>query len=128
MQNVFPILIVNNYKRALVLGTCSFSDLQDKSSLKWKASILLFKTIAGSAYQEFNEFGAFVSSQDVSQLKWTFFRVPFLTNSPAASVNATFVGSGSDGMSLSRKSMAAWVLNQLPEDSEWVGKAPTLSN
>lgn len=128
MKNIFPILIANNYKRALVLGTCSFSDLQDKSSLKWKASILLFKTIAWSAYQEFNGLGVFVSSQDVSQLKWTFFRVPFLTNSPAAPINATFVGSDSDGMSLSRKSMAAWVLEKLPEDSEWVGKAPTLSN
>lgn len=128
MKNIFPILIANNYKRAMVLGTCSFPDPQDKSSLKWKASVLLIKTIAWSAYQEFNGLGEFVSSQDVSQLKWTLFRVPFLTNSPAAAVNATFAGTGSDGMFLSRKSMAAWVLDQLPEDSEWVGKAPMLGN
>lgn len=128
MKNIFPILVANNYKRALVLGTCSFPVPQDKGALKWKASVILIKIIGGSAYQEFNGLGAFVSSQDVSQLKWTLFRVPFLTNSPSAPVNATFTGSGSDGMFLSRKSMATWVLDQLPEDSEWVGKAPVLGN
>lgn len=128
MKSIFPILIANNYKRALVLATCSFRAPEDKDALKWKAVIFLIKTFFRPGYEEFNGLGAFVSSQDTSQLKWTLFRVPVLNDGPAAPVNATFTGSGSDSIFLSRKSMAAWVLDQLPEDSEWVGKAPALGN
>ncbi|KAL1984024.1 hypothetical protein VTN96DRAFT_9621 [Rasamsonia emersonii] len=128
MKLIFPLLIANNFKRALVLGTCSFQAPQDKGALKWKASIILVKIIGGSAFEEFNGLGAFVTSQDVTQLKWTLFRVPFLNNGPEAPVTATFTGSGRDGMFLSRKSIAAWVLKEMNEESNWIGKAPVLSN
>ncbi|KAJ5894533.1 hypothetical protein N7495_006224 [Penicillium taxi] len=128
MKHIFPTLVANNYKRALVLGTCSFPAPEDKGALKWKLSIILVKIIGGSAYDEFKGLGSFVTSQDVSQLKWTLFRVPFLTNSPTAPVTASYTGTGSDGMFLSRASLAAWVLDQIPEGSDWVGKAPVLSS
>ena len=128
MNRIFPILVANHYKRALVLGTCSFPVPQDKGALKWKASILLIKLIGGSAYDEFNGLGVAVTSQDVSQLKWTLFRVPFLNNGPSTPVKASYTGTGSDGMFLSRASLAAWVMDQMSEDSEWVGKSPVLSN
>jgi hypothetical protein len=128
MKFIFPLLIDNNYKRALVLGTCSFPAPQDKGGLKWKVSIILVKIIGGSAYQEFNGLGSFVSSHDPKELKWTLFRVPFLGNGAEAPVKATFTGSGDDGMFLSRKSIAVWVLAEMSEDSTWIGKAPVLSN
>jgi hypothetical protein len=128
MKLIFPLLISNHFKRALVLGTCSFTAPEDKGALKWRASVVLIKIIGGSAFQEFNGLGAFVTSQDVAQIKWTLFRVPFLGNGPAAPVKATYTGSGQDGMFLSRKSIAAWVLSELGEGSKWVGKAPVLSN
>jgi hypothetical protein len=128
MKCIFPILVENNYERAMVLGTCSFPAPQDKGALKWKASIILVKIIGGSAYDEFRGLGEFVASQDVSQLKWTLFRVPFLTNGPLAPVTASYTGTGADGMFLSRKSLATWVLDHITGDSEWVGKAPVLSN
>lgn len=128
MKLIFPLLIANNFKRALVLGTRSFQAPQDKGALKWKASIILVKIIGGSAFEEFNGLGAFVTSQDVTQLKWTLFRVSFLNNSPEALVAATFTGSGRDGMFLSRQSIAAWVLKEMNEESNWIGKAPVLSN
>ncbi|RHZ57679.1 uncharacterized protein CDV56_105902 [Aspergillus thermomutatus] len=112
----------------MVLGTCSFTAPQDKGALKWKASIILVKIIGGSAYDEFKGLGAYVTSQDVSQLKWTLFRVPFLNTGPNAPVTATFTGSGDDGMFLSRKSLANWVLDEMTENSAWVGKAPVLAN
>jgi hypothetical protein len=120
MKRIFPILVANHYKRAMVLGTCSFPARQDKGALKWKASTLLIKIIGGSAYDEFKGLGVFVTSQDISQLKWTLFRVPFLNNGPKAA--------GSDGMFLSRASLAAWVIDQISEDSDWVAKSPLLSN
>jgi hypothetical protein len=128
MKHIFPILVDNNYKRAMVLGTCSYTAPEDKGALKWKASIFLIKIIGGSAYEELNSLGSFVASQDASQLEWTLFRVPFLTNGPDAPVTATYTGTGKDGLFLSRKSLATWVLDQISEDSEWVGKSPVLSN
>lgn len=128
MKRIFPILIESHYERAMVLGTCSYPAPQDKGSLKWKASVILIKIIGGSAYDEFRDLGEFVASQDASQLKCTLFRVPFLTNGPNAPVTASYTGTGDDGMFLSRKSLATWVLDHITGNSEWVGKAPVLSN
>ncbi|KAE9369725.1 hypothetical protein N431DRAFT_414017 [Stipitochalara longipes BDJ] len=128
MKLLFPLLIQNNFNRALVLGTCSFPAPPDKPSWKWPALIFAIKLIGGSAYAEFNGLGEFVTSQDVDKIKWTLFRVPFLGNGEEQAVTATFTGSGKDGMFLTRKSMAAWVLSEIGEDSEWVGQAPVLCN
>ncbi|KAK5325778.1 hypothetical protein LTR93_003998 [Exophiala xenobiotica] len=128
MKKLFPLLSANHYERALVLGTCSYPAPEDKGGLKRKASVALIKIIGGTAYQEFNGLGTFVASSDASQLKWTLFRVPFLGNGPEKPVTATYTGSGSDGMFLSRKSIAAWVLQEMSPDSAWVGKTPVLSN
>ncbi|KAM0809486.1 hypothetical protein AB5N19_09830 [Seiridium cardinale] len=128
LKTIFPLLIANNYKRAMVLGTPSFTAPQDAGALKWKLSVLLIKVIGGSAYEEFSGLGAVVSSYDTAQLKWTLFRVPFLGNGPEKPVNATYTGSGTDGMFLSRKSIAAWVLKEMNDGSEWIGKTPVLSN
>jgi len=128
LKKLWPLLIEHNYQRALVLGTCSYPAAEDKGALKWKATIILVKIIAGSAYQEFNGLGAFIASQDVSKLKWTLFRVGFLGNGPAKPVHATYTGSGKDGLQISRKSIADWVLANLSPKSEWVGKTPVLCN
>lgn len=128
MKLLFPLLIQNSFHRALILGTCSFPSPSDKPSWKWSASIALIKLIGGSAYSEFRGLGEFVTSQDVDKIKWTLFRVPFLGNGAEKSVTATFAGSGKDGMFLSRKSIAAWVLSEMGEESEWVGEAPALCN
>lgn len=69
-----------------------------------------------------------MTQRDLEEVKWTLFRVPFLTNGEAARVKACFTGEGDDGMFLSRKSIAEWVLREMGEGSDWVGKAPVLSN
>ena len=128
VELLFPILVANNFKRALVLGTCSYPAPEDKGALKWKASIVLIKIIGGSAYDEFHGLGKLVSSYNSRELKWTLFRVPFLGNGEAAPVTATYTGSGKDGMFLSRKSIVAWTLKEMGQDSEWIGKTPVLCN
>lgn len=128
MKLIFPLLIANRFERAMVLGTCSFTTPEDRGALKWKLSIVLIKIIGGSAFDEFKGLGRFVTSQDEARLKWTLFRVPFLGTGPEAPVLATFTGSGDDGMFLSRKSLAAWVLRELSSTSDWIGKAPAISN
>lgn len=122
------MLVANNYKRAMVLGTCSYPSPQDKGGIKWKLSIVLVKIIGGSAYEEFRGLGEFVTSQDLTQLPWTLFRVPFLTNGGEAPVTASYTGRGGDGFFLSRKSMARWVLNEMDGNSVQIGETPVISN
>jgi hypothetical protein len=50
-----------------------------------------------------------------------------LTNSAAKPTTATIIGSGEDGLLLSRKSLAVWLLKEL-EEGKWIGKAPVLSS
>jgi hypothetical protein len=64
----------------------------------------------------------------VNSLKWTLFRVGFLGNGEERRVTATYTGSGKDGMMISRKSIASWVLREIGEESEFVGKAPFICN
>lgn len=128
MKLIFPMLVANHYKRAMVLGTCSYPAPQDKGGLKWKLCVALVKLVGGSAYQEFRGLGEYIASQDLHQLRWTLFRVPFLTNGAEGAVNATYTGSGDDGLFLSRKSLVRWVLQEMCEDSSWTGKAPAISN
>ncbi|GAB7347494.1 hypothetical protein MBLNU459_g4400t1 [Dothideomycetes sp. NU459] len=118
-----PLLVENNFRRALVLCTPSHHDPADKPAWKWKASVTLIKLIGGSAYQEMVAIGSGMTAQPVDKLAWTVFRVGFLTNGAAGPVEATYTGSGKDGMSISRESMVQWVLQEAVED-KWVGKAP----
>ncbi|KAF4769999.1 hypothetical protein N7455_006343 [Penicillium solitum] len=115
-KRIFPILVAHHYKRAMVLGTPSFTAPQDK------ASVVRIKLIASSAYDEFKGLGEFVTPRDVSQLKWTLFGVPLLTNGSVVPVTATYTGTDSDGMFLSRASLAAWISDHISEDSDWAGK------
>lgn len=56
-----------------------------------------------------------------------YLRVPILTNGAAKPTTATILGSGEDGLLLSRKSLAAWLVKEL-EEGKWIGKAPVLSS
>ncbi|KAI9733821.1 MAG: hypothetical protein M1818_007088 [Claussenomyces sp. TS43310] len=122
-----PLLVEHKYQRALILCTPSYHAPKDKGGLKWRLSVMLIKIIGGSAYQEFSGLGALVASQDTAALKWTIFRVGFLGNGEVKPVKATFTGSGEDGIGISRKSIAAWVLAEIKEE-KWVGEAPLLCN
>ncbi|KAE8312105.1 hypothetical protein BDV41DRAFT_307527 [Aspergillus transmontanensis] len=125
---IFPMLVANNYKRAMVLGTCSYPSPRDIGGIKWKLSVALIKIIGGSVYEEFRGLGEFVASQDATQLQWTLFRAPFLTNGAEAPVTATHTGHDDDSFFLSRKSMASWVLKEMDTNSVQVGKTPVISN
>jgi len=71
--------------------------------------------------------GRATAALDLDKVKWTFFRVPWLGTGEAQEVKAGYLGSGSDGMFLNRKSMAVWVLNEAVEN-KWVGEAPMLNH
>lgn len=125
---LFPLMQENNFHRALCLSTPSFIVPEDKGSMKWSVIIMGIKTVAKAAYLEIiglSEYVASIPTHD--ELRWTIYRVPFLTNSEAKPVRASYIGSGEDGITLSRKSMAEWVLHEMQE-MKWIGHAPLISN
>lgn len=124
---LYPRLIEHGYERALILSTPSYVAAEDKGGLKWTAVVSLIKVIGGSAYQEISGLGKLTAEVPVGKLAWTLFRVPFLTNGNAGPVEAAYTGSGADALTLSRKSMAEWLIQELNE-GKWVGKAPLISN
>lgn len=104
----------------------------------------MIKLAGGSAYDEVNGIGRVVSALPTSDLQWTLFRysltricsfgkqltfgsVPLLTNGEAKPVRAGMIGEGQDGIVLSRRSIAVWILQELSE-KKWIGKAPALCN
>lgn len=64
-----------------------------------------------------------------SDLDWTLFRVPHLTEASAdLPVYAGLIGPGYKGsLELSRASQARWILKEI-EDRAWIKQAPALGN
>lgn len=72
--------------------------------------------------------GEFVSSLSVDEgVRWTIFRVGGLTNGAEGPVKATYPGSGEDGLYISRRSVARWVLEEVVQ-GKWVGGTPYVCN
>lgn len=87
----------------------------------------------GDAWEEVNGIGKVVTrlreeeEEEEGRLEWTVFRVPGLTKAAAGPVRAGFIGEKGDGLLLSRKSLAVWVLQEV-EERKWVGRCPALSD
>lgn len=79
-------------------------------------------------YGEMIHVGAYITTLPAEDgIKWTLFRVGGLTNGEMRPVNATFLGSGSDGMWISRASVAEWVMDEAIQE-KWVREMPYICN
>lgn len=79
-------------------------------------------------YREMLRVGEYIASIPVENgAKWTLFRVGGLTNGEQRPVKTTFLGSGSDGMWISRASVARWVLEEATQ-TKFVGEIPYICN
>jgi hypothetical protein len=85
------------------------------------------KTFYSYAYGEVTETGNYATSQPAGKMEWTLFRVGRLTDGPEKPVQATYLGSGQDSLSISRASVAQWVLEEIAEKRR-VEKAPYICN
>jgi hypothetical protein len=79
-------------------------------------------------YGEMISVGEYVTSLPAEDdIKWTLFRVGGLTNGEKLPVEATFLGTGKDGMWISRASVAEWVMEEAIQE-KWVRRIPYICN
>ncbi|TIC65452.1 hypothetical protein E3Q01_02147 [Wallemia mellicola] len=81
-------------------------------------------------WEEFNEMvsvGELVTLRSPADMTWTLFRVGGLTDGAEKDTTATMLGSGKDNVTISRESVAAWLLKEI-KDSQWKLKAPYICN
>ncbi|KAK3648003.1 hypothetical protein LTR56_007703 [Elasticomyces elasticus] len=147
-DKLFPLLEKSPIDRIMILSTASFRTPGDGASWLWWLGGWCIWTIGGSTYQEMNRIGQATTRLPMDQVEWTlyrygvldlwpvtksdadilgFIRVPFLTNSKSTTVQTGMVGSGTDGMLLSRSSLSVWILQEL-QDRKYIGKTPMVSN
>lgn len=124
---LLPLLIKNNFQRAMIVCTVCWISPEDKFSVTCSLVRLLIKTMARDAYEDLVAIGDYVSSIPNDQLAWTMMRLPNLTDGEPKPVKEAFRGGRNDGMSLTRASLPQWVLKEIDE-RKWVGKPPMLSN
>ncbi|KAK3724146.1 hypothetical protein LTR37_001269 [Vermiconidia calcicola] len=117
----------SSIRRCIVLSTASFKVPEDTVTWKWWIVISMISLLGGTCYQEINGLSRATSSLGGNDIQWTLFRVPNLTGGEAKPVQASYLGDGTDGLFVTRKSVAIWVLQEL-EEKKWVDKAPCLSN
>ncbi|TKA69131.1 hypothetical protein B0A55_08487 [Friedmanniomyces simplex] len=124
----FPLLPSSSIKHVMICATASFKAPGDSSPnwLWWFGAGFVW-LVGDSAYAEQNGIGRATTGLPLDQVEWTLFRVPHLTNGKALPVQTGMMGSGTDGMFLSRPSLAVWILQELRERN-YVGKTPMVSN
>ncbi|KAI8936584.1 hypothetical protein NX059_006986 [Plenodomus lindquistii] len=124
-QLIFPLLRIHNCTRALVLSTPAWQkDPVDASPFKWKALGAMASLVYGNANQEINACGDYIASVPTADIQWTLFRVSVLTDAEAKDTKAGPLN-GAAGLTVSRRSMAEWVLREMGE-AKWVGRAACL--
>ncbi|KEF58665.1 uncharacterized protein A1O9_06591 [Exophiala aquamarina CBS 119918] len=126
-RQFLPLLGTQHSKRVLILSTPSFTAPEDRPSWKWNIGSIFMKIFSGEQYEEMVQAGVFITSLSLQDVKWVLYRVGRLTDGAAQPVVTTFLGSGRDNMSISRSSVARWVLTE-SQQANWTGKAPYICN
>ena len=118
----------NGFERILILCTPSFHVEQDKPGFKWRFGEWFMKIFSPGQLLEMVSVGKFVTSlPDDERMRCTLFRVGGLTDEGEKPVEATHLGSGKDGIWISRASVARWTLDEI-RDGKWIGKVPYICN
>jgi putative NADH-flavin reductase len=111
-------------RRLIALSTPSSPDPADRKELVLDLSIKLGQRFWPVAYHAFVQMGEVVRG---SGLDWTLVRVPFLTNGPRTEKITVRMLGGKGGMRVSRANAAAFVLDQITDNSH-LGRAPLISD
>ena len=124
MEHILTAMQQHGVKRLVASAGAGVGDPDDKPGLMNKFINLLLKTISRNVYEDMLRVVELIRASDVD---WTIVRAPRLVDEPLpGEVKAAWVGKGM-GMQLYRGDFAAFMLDQLEDDS-YVRQAPALSN
>ncbi|EIM22653.1 hypothetical protein WALSEDRAFT_68096 [Wallemia mellicola CBS 633.66] len=124
---LLPLLASNGVHRAIMLCTPSFSQPEDSFSLLWSFGRVFMRLLHFTEFNEMVSVGELVTLRSPADMTWTLFRVGGLTDGAEKNTTATMLGSGKDHVTISRESVAAWLLKEI-KDSQWKLKAPYICN
>ena len=124
MKNIVDCMKKCGVRRLIALSTGSVRDPQDKFDMKFKCLVFMIRTLFNGAYQEIIRMGDIIRG---SGLEWTLVRVGLLTNKDISKAKAGYYGEGIVKTSVSRKSVAKFMLDILRVKA-YIQKAPAISN
>jgi len=121
--NILAGMKQHGVSRLVVTAGAGVSDPNDAPKFFNKLMNRLVKSISGNVYADMVEVARIVRESDVN---WTIVRVPRLIDGPkTGKVSVAWVGKGM-GMQISRADLAAFLLDQL-EDDTYLRQAPAIS-
>lgn len=122
MENILAGMKGHGVRRLVVSAGAGVGDPQDEPGLFNKGMNLLLKMISRNVYEDMVRVVQLVRE---SEMDWTVVRAPMLTDDPATGqVKIAWVGKGL-GMRLSRADFAAFMLEQV-EDETYSRQAPAI--
>ena len=130
-SNIMPQLKKHRVKRLLSLSTSTAikSDLE-RRTMPWRPYLFSFMPLifTPQGNEEMKGIAKHTIEGAGTELEWTVFRVPFLTEGPdkgvyAGDLTARYPWTGT----LSREGQAIWLLKEI-EERKWVGKMPMLND
>lgn len=110
-QNIIEVMKKQAIRRLVVVSALGVGDTRDRVSLSFK---MLMKTVLRKAYEDKERQEQFVRESD---LDWVIVRPGGLTNGPASGEYAFGMDASIGGGQVSRADVAAFVLQQLTDDT-----------
>lgn len=126
MQTIVEAMQSAGVRRLIATATPAAADPNDRFKLSFWLAVRVIELIGGTTYPDLAALGRVVRE---SQLDWTLVRLPWLTSKPEERpAVAGYLGDGKIRLFfLSRDKLADFLVRQLT-DTQWVRKAPAISN
>ena len=131
-QGVFPsfyslllrVMRECNVRRVFAMTTISVYDERDQRSTVRAVLARAVWAIGMPAYREFVEIANTFQTKG-QDLYWTVYRIGIITDAEGGNAKAGFVGDRNSGLRISRKAMAAWLVEQVEASpQQWVREMP----
>ncbi len=124
MRTITEAMAEHGVKRLIAISTASAPEPRDRAMGMFRPLVGVVKRTFRRGYDEMVGQAKVVRATD---LEWTLVRVPLLVNGPVRPVRAGLLGESDVGLSLTRASLAAFMVEHV-DCPTWVGLAPAISN
>lgn len=124
-QNIIDAMKKYHVRRLVAMGTASVDDANDRPVWKFRLLVKIVKSLIPGAYNEIRRIGSRVKQ---SGLDWTLIRLAMLANGPAKGIkHVGYYGIDDINLTVTRADLAKFFVDQV-ENSEYIQKAPAISN